>query len=202
MFFARFAKLYDYEKYFFFPLRNKAANLFIIPKNSKILDVATGTGAQAYALAKYGYNVVGLDLSREMLEQAKKKLNRNLKLQFIHADATHIPYPANSFDAASISLGLHDMPYEIRLLVLKEIIRVTKTNGKIMIVDYLEPHANSMAKIAFQIERLYETPMFEDFVTRGLVSHLNKVGLTPYQRESFLNLVQIVNCRNGLIFGT
>jgi demethylmenaquinone methyltransferase/2-methoxy-6-polyprenyl-1,4-benzoquinol methylase len=193
-FFARFAKLYDYEKYFLFPLRDKAAKFFNLTQNSKIIDVATGTGAQAHALAKLGYDITGVDLSQEMLEQAKKKLNPELKLSFIHADATHLPFLNNTFDAASISLGLHDMPYEIRLLVLKEIISVIKNDGKILIVDYLEPQSHPTARFAFPLERLYETPMFEEFVHRGLSSHLKYVGLEPEQKTTFLGVFQIVVC--------
>ena len=75
-------------------------------------------------------------------------------------------------------------------------IRVTKPDGKIMIVDYLEPSSSSVAKVAFQIERLYETPMFEDFVRKGLMSHLTKVGLKPEHKTTFLGLAQIVICPN------
>ncbi len=196
-FFAKFAKLYDYEKYFLFPIRNNVARSLVLPKNSKILDVATGTGALAYALAKQGYIVIGLDLSAEMLNQAKKKLRPGLRLSFIRGDATKIPYATNAFDASTISWGLHDMPYEIRLLVLKEMIRVTKPGGIILVMDYLEPNRGLIPSIAHSLERLYETPMFEDFVRRGLLIHLSHVGLLPYYQGSFLNLVQIVLCKNN-----
>jgi len=51
-FFAKWAKLYDYEKYLLFPVRRKAARFLDFTSPQKIIDVATGTGAQAYELAK------------------------------------------------------------------------------------------------------------------------------------------------------
>ncbi|OGG28675.1 hypothetical protein A2971_03200 [Candidatus Gottesmanbacteria bacterium RIFCSPLOWO2_01_FULL_46_21] len=195
-FFARWARVYDYEKYILFPIRNKAASLLNLPANSRILDVATGTGAQAYSLAKRDYDVIGIDLSQEMLEQAKKKLAKGLKLKFIHGDATKLPFKDNTFDACSISLALHDMPYEIRFLVLKEMMRVTKSDGKILIVDYLEPHKNYIARLTCMVASLFETPMWKNFIDRGLLSHLNISGLKPEMYATSLNVSQIVICPN------
>lgn len=66
--------------------------------------MATGTGAQAYELAKLGHEVVGIDLSPEMLAQAKKKLSPNLKLKFQEADGTTTVKPEvvrKAYEAAS-----------------------------------------------------------------------------------------------------
>ncbi|MBI3385065.1 hypothetical protein HY030_02635 [Candidatus Gottesmanbacteria bacterium] len=65
-FFGKWAKLYDFEKYLLFPLRKKTAKVLNSPGPLKILDVATGTGAQAYELSKLGHDVIGIDLSGEM----------------------------------------------------------------------------------------------------------------------------------------
>src|SRR3989344_2530532 len=111
-FFARWARLYDYEKYITFLLRQKAAKFLDLNSPQKILDMATGTGAQAYELAKLGNDVTGVDLSPEMLEQAKKKISPGLKLRFQQADGTKLPFKNSVFDASTISLGLHNMPYE------------------------------------------------------------------------------------------
>lgn len=195
-FFARWARVYDYEKYILFPIRKRAAGFIDLPIGSTIIDVASGTGAQSYMLAKRGYDVVGLDLSPEMLQQARKKLSPSLKLRFILADATQIPFDTNTFDGASISLGLHDMPYEIRLQVLKEMKRVVKPNGPIMIIDYLEPQHTTFAHALHLIVRNLETPMYKDFLRRGLFSHLKTSQLTSYKETVMWKCIQIKVCKN------
>ncbi len=189
--FAKWAKLYDYEKYILFPLRRKAAIFLDSHSPLKILDVATGTGAQAYELAKLGHGVIGIDLSEEMLEQAKKKCVQNLKLIFQQADATNLPFRDNYFDASSISLGLHDMPYEIDLLVLNEMKRVTKNGGKILIVDYMEPKKHFIAKFSHRIVSLYETVNYKPFIEKGLDAVLGGVGLKIDRSTNFLGIFQI-----------
>ena len=156
-----------------------------------VLDVATGTGAQAYELAKLGHEVLGIDLSSEMLEQAKKKCGQELKLGFQQVDATDIPFGDSFFDASSISFGLHDMPYEVDLLVLKEMKRVTKNNGKILIVDYMEPRKHLVARFSHQIVSLYETVNYKPFIERGLETILKEVGLKIDKSTNFLGAVQI-----------
>lgn len=195
-FFAKWARLYDFEKYFTFPLRQKAARFIDLKPTKKILDVATGTGAQAYELAKLGHDVVGIDLSPEMLTQAKKKISISLKLRFLHADATALLFKDNSFAASSISLGLHDMPYEIKLLVLKEMKRVTKKNGSILIVDYNEPKKHWVARLTHPLIKLYETPMYLPFIERGLEKLLKEVELKIDRETIFLGFFQIVLVKN------
>lgn len=195
-FFTKWAWLYDFEKYITFPLRQKAAKFLDLKYPSKILDVATGTGAHAYELAKLGHNVLGIDLSPEMLEQAKKKITPKLNLRFLQADGTDLPFKDNSFDASIISLGLHDMPYEIGVIVLKEMKRVTKKNGLILIVDYNEPKKHWVSRLTHPLIRIYETPMYIPFIKRGLTEILEKVDLKSDQETNFLGLFQILLVKN------
>ncbi|MBI3955951.1 methyltransferase domain-containing protein [Candidatus Gottesmanbacteria bacterium] len=198
-FFAKWAALYDYEKYLLTPLRRKAAKFLGLKPPKRILDVATGTGAQAYELSKQGHTVIGIDLSPEMLQQAKKKLSSKLTLSFQQADATDLPFKDNEFDVTSISLGLHDMPPEVDIIVLEEIKRVTKKNGKILIVDYNEPRKHWIAKIAFPLIRTYETKNWRPFIERGLETLLREVRLNPEIETNFFGLFQMVVVANKKI---
>lgn len=195
-FFGRWAKLYDLEKYFFSSLRKRAANFIDLKSSKKILDVATGTGALAYELSKLGHDVIGVDLSPDMLKQAIKKLRPNLKLRFIEADGTSLPFKDNSFDVSTISIALHDMPYEIELLVLKEMRRCTKKNGLILIVDYNEPRKHLVAKLTHPLISLYETPMYKPFINRGIYELLIKANLDIYKETNFLGVSQILLIKN------
>lgn len=198
-FFTKWAWLYDYEKYVTFPLRKKAAGLLnsYLNPSKKILDVATGTGLYACECAKLGHEVIGVDLSKAMLKQADKKSSPDLKLQFRQVNTTKLPFRDNAFDASTIFWGLHDMPYDVRLLVLKEMKRVTKSNGFLFFADYVEPARSFFNYVVYRIERIWETPMFEDFAQRGLSSHLSTVQLKPMQQITYLNFIQIVLCKNS-----
>ena len=197
--FGKWARLYDYEKYVFSPLRKKAAKILDLPAPQKVLDVATGTGAQAYELAKLGYEVVGIDLSPAMLAQAQKKCSPELRLTFQLADATSLPFKDNEFDASTISFGLHDMPHDIELAVLKEIKRVTKQGGRTLIVDYNEPKKHWAAKLAYPLISLYETKYWQAFLARGLKQLLQEAGLTIDKETTMWGLVQLALLSNTKI---
>ena len=81
--YKEFAKYYDifyqkkdYEKEVGFLMN-------FIKKNDKIIDLGCGTGIHASLISKKGFTVDGLDLSREMLDIAKTRLNSNLYQQSI-----------------------------------------------------------------------------------------------------------------------
>lgn len=67
---------------------------------SKVLDVGTGTGFIALILAELGYEVVGVDISEEMLKVAREKAEkRNLKVEFKIGNAEKLDFRDNEFDA-------------------------------------------------------------------------------------------------------
>lgn len=94
-------------------MRDRVVSLTNAQEGAKILDVATGTGKQAFAFAEKGYETVGIDLSNAMLNVAKKK-SKFKNARFEVADATNLPFEDNSFDVSCVSFALHDMPLSIR----------------------------------------------------------------------------------------
>src|SRR6266496_524231 len=153
--FAKMARYYDLITLPIRAVREQAADLITGRDSLRILDVATGTGAQAFAFAKRGHNVVGVDLSDSMIKVAQKK-NWQGKVKFEVADATHLPYVNDSFDVTTISFALHDMPLTIREKVLNEMVRVTKLQGSIVIVDYDLPKNRLGRLLIYRFVRLYE----------------------------------------------
>ncbi len=113
-----------------------------VKENSNILDVCTGTGDWAIALAQEQNEdgqVTGLDFSENMLKvaQAKQHENELTKLDFIHGNAMDLPFDDNSFDYVTIGFGLRNVPdYET---VLKEMYRVVKPGGKVVCLETSQP---------------------------------------------------------------
>lgn len=69
---------------------------------SRILDVATGTGEQAFAFAQRGYEVVGVDISADMLRIANEH-HEYTNVTFRVADAANMPFEDDYFDVSCIS---------------------------------------------------------------------------------------------------
>lgn len=107
-------------------------NHFDITKIKRILDVGCGTGNYSIKLAKKDFEVVGVDISTEMLKIAmEKSKNMCLPVKFIRCDARQLPFPENYFDAA-LSVATFEFVSE-PLAVLGEMFRVIKKDGKIVI---------------------------------------------------------------------
>lgn len=194
--FKRMAPVYDYVEFFVSRIREEVARIDL-PRGSKILDVACGTGTQSIAFAKRGLSVVGIDLSPDMLARAKKKIKKGYDATFLCHDASHIPYPDSYFDASSISFGLHDMPEEIGLAVLKEMRRATKQSGKIIIVDYHKPENPFSAFIGNKIAKIWESRYYDYFLRVGLRHYTDTVGLEMDSHEArFWGNVQIATLIN------
>jgi demethylmenaquinone methyltransferase/2-methoxy-6-polyprenyl-1,4-benzoquinol methylase len=143
---------------------------------SRVLDVATGTGEQAFAFAQRGHEVVGIDLSEDMLRVAREH-NKYSRVTFDVGDAAHMPYEDDQFDVSCVSFALHDMPRSIGESVVKEMARVTKANGIIIIVDYAVPAKNLLYSLFLRIARLGETKYFPEFVQSGLTEVLKTAGI-------------------------
>lgn len=113
-----------------------------VQEGTKALDVATGTGDWAFALAEaVGENgeVTGLDFSANMLSVAhdKHKLTNLKQLSFIEGNAMELPFSNDTFDYVTIGFGLRNVPnYDT---VLQEMYRVTKPGGKVVCLETSQP---------------------------------------------------------------
>lgn len=176
--FAALAPFYDIIFIPFSSVRDRVVNLTKVQRGSKILDVATGTGQQAFAFAKKGYEVIGIDISEAMLNVARKK-NKYKNAKFKVADATNLPFENNSFDVSSISFALHDMPLSIREKVLKEMVRVTKSQGIIVVADYNLPEKKISGFLIYHFVALIESQYYKDFIRSDLeiLLHRNKIKI-------------------------
>lgn len=104
----------------------------IFKKESRILDIGTGTGFLAVLLAELGHEVVGIDISSGMLKIAKSK-SKNSKISFNLGDAENLPFADNSFDATICRHVFWTLPNPDK--ALSECYRVIKNGGKAVIID-------------------------------------------------------------------
>ncbi len=186
------APFYDFIVLPISRLRDSVVTFTNANQGSTILDVATGTGKQAFAFAKRGFDVVGIDLSEAMLKVATKK-NKYAKAKFQVADATNLPFMNNSFDVTCVSFALHEMPSTIMHEVLKETVRVTKQRGMIVIVDYGLPKNRTGRFLVYNFVRLYEGQRYSDFINSDLLAVLSKSRITiKAETPAVLGAVRII----------
>lgn len=132
--------------------RRKVVKLVLEKKPLNVLDVATGTGDLAIMAAQTGVsNVVGVDISEEMLVFGRKKVvSKDLsgKVELRSGDAEAIPFEDQKFDVAMVAFGVRN--FEDLDKGLGEMYRVLKKGGRIVVLEFSKP-------TAFPIKQLYGT---------------------------------------------
>jgi demethylmenaquinone methyltransferase/2-methoxy-6-polyprenyl-1,4-benzoquinol methylase len=113
----------------------------------RALDLATGTGDIAYALASAGARVVGLDITHRMIELAiAKAAGRAGSCSFLVGDMNALPFPDRSFDLVTTGYGLRNVP-DLEAAV-EEIARVLAPGGIALSLDFNRP-ANGLIRRAY-----------------------------------------------------
>ena len=89
-----------------------------IEENTRILDVGSGTGIFTYHLSKYSKQVLGVDISEQLIKQSP------CRDKLILADAFSLPFKNNAFDTTLTSCLLHHVDDPLK--VIRELVRTTK----------------------------------------------------------------------------
>lgn len=114
--------------------RARAVQLAGVGPGDRALDVATGTGDLAIALAAAGAEVVGSDFSEGMLDRARVK---DPSLTWEWGDVRELPYPDASFDACTVGFGARN--YGDLDAGLREMARVVRPGGKVVVLEITTP---------------------------------------------------------------
>lgn len=175
-FFDRWAHLYDVTDLLLSGVREQVVEIADPVEGSTVLDVATGTGKQAFAFARRGLDVTGLDLSERMLEVARKK-NRYTNARFQLGDATDLPFDDGAFDITTVSFALHDIPLEVLEGLTDEMVRVTRRGGTVVVVDYDLPRNKAMRFIIYSSIKFFESSYYPGFIGYPLRSALQGRGI-------------------------
>lgn len=122
--------------------------------NAIVLDVATGGGHVANALASSVHQVVALDLTRPMLDAAKAHSEQlgHRNILFVQGDAESLPFADNSFDVVTCRIAAHHFPNPERFVA--EAARVLKPLGRFALIDNVAPEADDAARFINHVEKL------------------------------------------------
>ena len=122
--------------------RRKTAKTVTKSHPNTLLDLATGTGDLAIALAKCNpqTHIIGLDISEKMLDIGKTKIaQRKLEnqIELSLGNAATVPFEDNHFDAVTVAFGVRN--FENLGKGISEIQRVLKPAGKVFILEFSMP---------------------------------------------------------------
>lgn len=117
----------------------------------RVLDVATGTGFTAFALAAAGASVVGVDLTLPMLQEGRR-LQPEAAVRWVVGDAGALPFRAATFDVVTARRAPHHFP-DLRG-ALAEMTRVLRPGGRLGIVDQSPPDDEGGRALMEHLEKL------------------------------------------------
>ncbi|WP_336212266.1 class I SAM-dependent methyltransferase [Nonomuraea sp. LPB2021202275-12-8] len=112
----------------------------------RILDVGCGTGYLTRVLAPVvtpAGHVTGLDPSSAMIEYARGRAPGNCGYEV--GEGQNLPFPDGSYDAVVSSLALHHIPADARQEALREMFRVLRPGGRLVIAEF-RPPAHPLAR--------------------------------------------------------
>jgi demethylmenaquinone methyltransferase/2-methoxy-6-polyprenyl-1,4-benzoquinol methylase len=130
--------------------RRRAARIVQKWAPPRVLDLATGSGDLALALAKRmpDAEIVGADFCLPMLQEAQRKGVKHL----VQADALNLPFASESFDAITIAFGLRNMESWER--ALREMARVLRPGGHVLVLDFSVPRPPLRGLYRFYLHRV------------------------------------------------
>jgi putative AdoMet-dependent methyltransferase len=138
--FNNWAKTYDKDFYEFESSKEVIFRIIDIVKSfapETILDIGTGTGILIYELSKnINTKFIGIDISNKMLIKAKNNL-KNIDVQLKIGSFLSIPLEDKSVDLVVSNLAMHHLTDEEKRVAIKEIKRVLKMDGKVVIGDII-----------------------------------------------------------------
>jgi ubiquinone/menaquinone biosynthesis C-methylase UbiE len=149
--------------------------------DERVLDVGTGAGALAFALAPLVREVVGLDPVSELIELAHERSRANT--EFLVGDGAALPFPDGSFDLVGTHRTLHHVPRPER--VVAELARVTRQDGRVLVVDQLAPDDAGAAAALHEFESMRDpshTRLLSDAELRELFA-ANRLDVLREHRD-------------------
>ncbi|RJQ44242.1 MAG: class I SAM-dependent methyltransferase [Gaiellales bacterium] len=147
-----------------------------IGAGQRVLDFNCGTGTQAMLVAEMAgtASVTGIDLSPRMIAMAERKA-RGRPVEFLVANSEDMPFPDATFDRAMTTLAYHEMNREGRANALREVWRVLRPGGRLVIGDLRAPDT-LYTRAAMRLLRLFETDTLTDMWQRGIGRELKESG--------------------------
>lgn len=161
-------------------MREKVLQLARLQPGEMVLDVGCGTGTLAITakqhLGSQG-SIFGIDASPEMIARARKKAKKaGVDVSFNNGLAEALPFEAAQFDAVLSTVMLHHLPRSAREQCSREIKRVLKPGGRVLVVDFPEPGSKGLLR--------HFHPRHGYVSAQDMTAVLDSAGLMPVESGS------------------
>ncbi len=167
----------------------------------RVLEIGCGTGALTELLVDAGAELVAFDQNPEMIDRARKRLDGSANDRVTFQDSTAAEmdrYTQQSFDAVAAGLCFSEMSASERAYVLRQVYRVLKDGGRLVICDEVEPtsHWQKIVHLAVRIPAGLLTWVITGTTTRALVDpcgELRRAGFRICSEErSWLGTLAVI----------
>lgn len=148
------------------------------PARSDIaLDVGTGGGHTAFALAPHCAGVTAIDITGPMLEEARKGAQSRGLVNVVceEADAEALPFDPGSFDIVTCRVSAHHFSHPGRFVA--EVARVLRPGGRFILVDTIAPEDPALDTFSNAVELLRDNSHIRNWSTLEWLGMMNNVGL-------------------------
>ncbi len=145
-------------------------------QGQRMLDIATGGGHVAKALAASGAMVVASDLTIPMLQAARASISEaGIDAAYLRTDAQHLPFATGSLDAVTCRLAAHHFPNVAEFV--RECARVVRAGGRVGLVDQVGPQETQAARYANAFEKLRDPSHVWEHGQNGWKDMFSDAGL-------------------------
>ncbi len=188
--------------------KRKLIKLAHVKPGEKALDLCCGTGDVAFALVEQGAEVLGVDFSGPMLSVAKQRQERDgvKNVEFVRGDALKLPAEDSSVDVLTISYGLRNLSdFEGGL---KEMLRVLKPGGRLLVLDFGIPD-NRLWRFGYFQYLKWFVPVFgrlfcgdsdtHAYILKSLQHYPAQRGVEKLMHKLGCQEVQVVNLLGGVM---
>lgn len=164
-----------------------------LPENAEILEIGAGTGAN-FTFYPTSKHAVASEISRKMLEKAREKINEKTNfIKLIQNNAESLPFAENSFDAAFATLVFCSL--EKTENAFRELKRVVRPNGKIVLLEHVRP--DGLFGYFFDFLNIFTLALIEDCFNRETAKLAEKAGLQVVEvKKKVFGAVNLIVCEN------
>jgi len=175
----------------------------------QVLDIATGTGDLARALARRvgpTGQVCMTDVNATMLARGRARANdAGLLLPAVQCDAERLPFPDRSFDCVTVGFGLRNMTHKD--VALREMARVLRRGGRLFVLEF--------SRVRKELAPLYDLYSFKflpwlggrvagdatayRYLAESIRRHPDQAALAAMMRDAGFAEVEIFNLAAGVV---